>query len=98
VATQPRAEFHIALHGEPGEQRVGLKDHAAIGPWAADAGAVQDEVARGRTGQTRNHPQQGGLPASRRADDTDELFVPNPDAPPLDGDNPSTPPPLKGAG
>ena len=70
-----QAERDVFAHGEPWEQRVRLKHHAAIRAWARDFVAVQDDAAAGRPVEPGDDPQQRGFSAAGRAEDGDEVVV-----------------------
>src|SRR4029453_17606307 len=58
------------------EQRVRLEDHpdVALVRWLVrDVGAVDDDRARGRALEARDHPERGRLAAAGRAEERDEL-------------------------
>ena len=66
-------ERDIAPHRQPGEERVVLEHHAAIGAGAGDVGVPHAHVALRRHLEPADQAQQGGLATSRGADQTDEL-------------------------
>jgi hypothetical protein len=72
-AARGGAKADIAADGEPREQAVILKHHAAIGAGPGDPAAVHQHLAIARRLEPGDHPQQGGLAATRGADQADEL-------------------------
>ncbi len=74
-AFQLEAELDVALHRQPGEQRVALEHHAALGRGAGDRPAVEGDDALGRLGEAGDQAQQGRLAAARGADDHRQLAL-----------------------
>ncbi|MCY1227101.1 hypothetical protein D9M72_393610 [compost metagenome] len=74
------AEGEVLAHAHVGIERIGLEDHgeAAVGGrHGVDDLAVDGKLAARRPVETGDHAQQRGLAAARRADEDDELAVPN---------------------
>jgi hypothetical protein len=61
--------------GLPGEERVVLEDHAAVGSGPAHHVAVDEYRAPGGATQAGQDVEERRLPASARADDGDELVA-----------------------
>jgi hypothetical protein len=77
-ARQPplaRAEADVLAHRHPGEQRVVLEHHAAVAAGAADALAVDEDLAAGWLLEAGDDAQHSGLAAAGSADQTDELAL-----------------------
>ncbi len=72
-ALHGRAEHHVLLHREPGEERVALEHHAAIGAGTEHRLPVELHLAARRVVEPRQDADQRGLAAPRGADDADEL-------------------------
>ncbi len=70
-----QTEAHVVQHREPGEQRVALEHHAAVGARAADALAVEQHLAGGLMVQPRHDAQQRALAAAAGAEDGDEVVL-----------------------
>ena len=70
-----QAETDVLADVEPGEERVALEHHAAVGAGAHDPGAVEPDLAGRRRLEPGDQPQQGGLAAARRAQHRDEVVV-----------------------
>ena len=68
-----QAEGDVRAHRHPGEERVLLKDHAAIGAGLAHAFAVREDLARRRRDEARDRVQQRRLSAAGGAEEADEL-------------------------
>ncbi len=73
LAVHFQAEHHIALHRKPREERVALKDHAAIRPGSGDGLAIQKDFAAARLVQAGHDADQGGFATARRPDDADKF-------------------------
>jgi hypothetical protein len=67
---QPEAD--VVEHGQPGEERVALEHHAAVGPGAVDAPAVEQHLARGGHIQPGDDAQQRALAATVRSRGTSD--------------------------
>src|SRR5437016_682899 len=72
-----QAEPDILPDRRPGEQSWLLKDDAAIKARADDRLAVLCDVAPEAALQSRQNPQQGGLAATARTNNGDELARPD---------------------
>src|SRR6266850_630009 len=70
-----QAERDVFSHGQPWEQRVRLKYHAAIGARSGYLEPVQDDAAAGRSVKACDDAQQRRFSAARRAEDSDEVVV-----------------------
>src|SRR5258708_1013900 len=68
-----QAEFDVALHCLPGEQRILLKHHAAIGAGTIDRFAIDGDAALGRLEEACDCIEQGGFAAAGRSDDRNEF-------------------------
>ena len=68
-------QIDISKAGQPGQQRVVLEHHAAVGPGAVDVLAGEQHRARGRLEQARDQVEQRALAAARVADQRDELAL-----------------------
>ena len=66
-------EFDVLRHRQPGKERVGLEDHAAVGAGSAHLAAVEEHAAAGRPVEPGDDAQQRRLPAAGRAEDGDEI-------------------------
>src|SRR5882672_5473815 len=71
------AERDVFAHGQPREQRVRLKHHAAIRTGSRDLVPVQNDAAAGRPVKPGDDPEQCGFSTARRAEDGDEIIVAN---------------------
>ena len=60
-------------HVEPGQQRVLLEHHAAVGAGPDDRAAVEQDLALGGVRKPAMHVQQRGLAAARGAERDDEV-------------------------
>ncbi len=65
----------FSLDGQPGEERVGLKDHAAVGAGAAHRRAVDEDPTRGRLIEAGDDAQQRRLAAARGPQQDQEIVV-----------------------
>jgi hypothetical protein len=63
----------VLAHREPGHERMALEHHAALQAGARHLAAVHEHMAAGGRVQPGQHVQDGGLAATRVADDADEL-------------------------
>src|SRR5258708_20211143 len=70
-----QAEFDVALHCLPGEQRILLKHHTAIGAGTIDHFAIDGDAALGRLEEARDRIEQGGFAAAGRSNDRTEFSV-----------------------
>src|SRR5262249_422292 len=70
---------------EPGKQRVGLEDHAAVGAGAGDRSAVEEDAARGRLIEARDQAEEGRLAAARGPEEAEEVVVGDAEGGRLDG-------------
>jgi len=73
-----QAKGHIVVHGHVRVERVMLEHHGDIartGGETDDGLAVDLDITVGYGFETGDHAQQGGFPASRRAEKDDELAV-----------------------
>src|SRR5215211_6031289 len=68
-------ERNVVGDGEPGEQSVGLKHHAAIGPRPGDRPPIEHDPPGGRAVEPGHQPQQRRLSAARRPKNGDEIVV-----------------------
>ena len=75
TAGDPQAELHVLSDGEPGKERVLLKDHAALGTGSAHIAAVDDHFACGRRDQAGGDGERRRFAATRRPDQGDELAI-----------------------
>src|SRR6185503_1441198 len=66
---------HVSGHGLPREQRELLEHHAAVGPRAVYAAAVDLDRAGFGLDEAAHDVQERALAAAARADDGDELAV-----------------------
>ena len=66
-------ELDVLPHRLPGEERVLLKDHAAICAGLGDHLAIDADAPGGRLQETRKGVEERGLAAARGADDRHEL-------------------------
>jgi hypothetical protein len=74
LALEPEGD--VALHAQVGEQRVALEDGVGRPPEGGQAGhvvAVEQDLALARLLEPGDHPQGGGLAASRRPEHREEL-------------------------
>src|SRR3954471_1756922 len=69
------AKENVLADREPGEKRIGLEHHAAVGAGALDRLAVEQHAAGGRRIEPGDDAQQRRLAAARRAEDADEVVV-----------------------
>ena len=74
-AALAQAERDVLAHGQPWEQRVGLKHHAAIRARARHLAPVEHDAAAGRPVEAGDDAQQRGFSAAGRAEDGDEVVV-----------------------
>ena len=74
-AALAQAEADVVQHRQPGEQRVALEHHAAVGAGAVDALAVEQHLAGGRVVQPGDDAQQRALAAAAGAEDGDEVVL-----------------------
>src|SRR5882724_8397796 len=70
-----QAERDVFAHGQPREQRVRLKHHAAIRAGSRDLLPVQNDAAACRPVKACDDPEQRRFSAARRAEDGDEVVV-----------------------
>ena len=70
-----QTEGDVFAHGQPREQRVGLKHHAAIRTRSGDLVPVEDDAAAGRPVKPGDDAEQRGFSAAGRAEDGDEVIV-----------------------
>ena len=73
-------EREVLPHRHVGEEGVVLEHHADVPllRWQPhDVVVVEEDVARARLLESRDAPQGGGLAAARRAEEGDELVVPD---------------------
>src|SRR5919201_6321632 len=68
-------ERDVFAHGQPWEQRVGLKHHAAIRARASYLLPVKNDTAAGRPVKPGDDAQQRRFSAARRSEDGDEIIV-----------------------
>ena len=71
-------EGDVVGHGHVGVQRIGLEDHGdttSAGWKTADVLASEQDLSLSRLLQTHDHPEQGGLAASRRPEEDEELAL-----------------------
>ncbi len=68
-----QAELDVLAHRLPGEQRVLLKHHAAVGARSRDRIAVDGDFAAGRLEKAGDRVEQRGFSAARWADDRNEF-------------------------
>src|SRR5258707_5196443 len=66
-------EFDVALHCLPGEQRILLKHHTAIGAGTIDRFTIDGDATFGRLEEARHRIEQGGFAAAGRSDDRNEF-------------------------
>src|ERR1700760_2843833 len=71
-------EFDVVPHGHPWKQRIVLEHDRAFRAGSAHWPAVDRDPARGRRDQTGNDLEQRRLPASRWAEQADELALLDP--------------------
>src|SRR2546426_9721166 len=69
------AELHVLDGRAPGEERVLLEDHPAIGARVGDLAAVHEDIARGGLDEARDHVEQRGLPAARWTEEAGEAVL-----------------------
>ena len=74
-AALAQAEADVLEHRQPGEERVALEHHAAVGARAFDAPAVEQHLAGGRLVEPGDDAQQRALAAARGAEDGDEVVL-----------------------
>jgi hypothetical protein len=67
------AEHDVLFDGLPGEEGVGLEDHAAIRAGAGDGLAIDANIAGSRCFQAGEYAGEGGFAAAGGADDAHEL-------------------------
>ena len=77
---EPQREGDVVLDGEPRQQVGLLEDHGLMAEGVAigsrsvpELAAAEGHVAGRGRGETRQHPQEGGLAAPRRSDESDDL-------------------------
>ncbi|MNV72815.1 hypothetical protein D3C71_1659300 [compost metagenome] len=70
-------QMHVLVAGEPGQQRVVLEDHRALGPRALDLAVGAQQHARGRGGEAGDQIEQRRLAAARMPDQRDEVTLGN---------------------
>src|SRR5438094_306114 len=63
-AAQPQAEGDVAADGEPGKQRVGLEDHAAVPAGAFNAPAIEQQFPSARLGEAGDEVQEARFAAA----------------------------------
>ena len=95
---EARAVFDVALHRQPGEQGVGLKDHAAIRAGLGDRLAVEQDAAAVGADQPGDDAQQRRFAAAARPDDADKFAVIHVQREVIDGDDFVAAPGAKGHG
>src|SRR6218665_1205368 len=76
-AALAQAKADVLLDAQPGEQRVALKHHAALGARPPDRHAVEQHPAAAGLLQPRDDAQQGRFAAARGAQDGQEIVVPH---------------------
>ena len=82
-------ERHVVVHVEVLEERVALEDGVDVAPvrrHRLDRLALEEDAALARLLEPGDHPQRRGLAAARRAEQREELALPNRDVEPLDRD------------
>ena len=73
-----QAKGDVLRHGEVGEQRVALEDHAGVAlprRQQGDVAAAELHLARGRLDEARDHAQGRGLAAARGAEQHQEFAI-----------------------
>ena len=70
---QLRAEQHVVERGSPGDQPRRLKHECDLRPGVPRHASIDGDLADIDVQQPAGHPQQGGLPATRRAQQTHEF-------------------------
>ncbi len=65
--------FHVFEHGEPGKEGETLENDGDVGRLPSHRLAVPQNTPRGRDGEARQHPQQSGLAAAGRAEQSNNL-------------------------
>ena len=70
-----RSELDVAPHRQPGIERIGLEDHAAVGARFKGGLPVDEDLTLGGGDETRDNHQQCRLAVARGPDDTRELPV-----------------------
>ena len=68
-------EAHVVVDGEPGQQRVVLEHHGAIGPGLVDLLVLEQHRAARDVEQAGDDVEQGRLAAAGMADDGDVLAL-----------------------
>jgi len=68
-------QVHVLVAGQPGQQRVVLEHHAALGAGAGDFLVVADQAALGGQQQAGDQVEQRGLAAARVPDQGNELAL-----------------------
>src|SRR6266702_3529761 len=69
------AELHVLDGRAPGEERVLLEDHPAIGARVGDLAAVHEDMTGGGLDEARDHVEQRGLAAARRPEQASEAVL-----------------------
>jgi hypothetical protein len=69
------AELDVLDGGAPGEERVFLEDHPAIGSGLGHLVAVHEDTAGGGLDEARDHVQERGLAAARRPEEAGEAVL-----------------------
>jgi hypothetical protein len=71
-----QAEADVVAAREPGENATFLKDEDPSMVWTLDRSAFDKDLTASRFEKPADDVEEGGLAATRRADDTDELAGP----------------------
>ena len=70
-----QCEADVAVHGEPGHQRVALEDHATFGAGAGDRFVLEADGAFGGHLKARHEVDQRGFAGAREAQENEELAL-----------------------
>src|SRR5262249_12219179 len=70
-----QAEGDVVGDAEPGEQRVRLEHHAAVGAGCAHRVTIKQDLAGGRLIEAGDQAQEGRLAATGRPENRDEVVV-----------------------
>src|SRR5206468_11595992 len=70
-----QTEPDVLRDGEPGEEGVGLEDHAALGARSGHGLAIEEHAARGGAVGSGHDAQERRLAATVRAEQADEVVV-----------------------
>ena len=81
-----QADPDVLLDGEPREEGEALEDERGAGVDPRERRAVREDRPRGRRDQTDQDPQERRLPAARRAEDGDDLSLPDGEVDPVEDD------------